>query len=76
MGIKFDPGDKVSLVSGGPEMTIRGVHFDVLENRYDDAIYDCIWYEHTKEGKREPHYCPFYAGELVRAGRVNNNTAA
>lgn len=63
---KFITGDKVRLKSGGPEMTIRSVHFDVLANRYSDDMFDCIWFEKNKEGKREVHYCPFYTEELVK----------
>lgn len=65
MKTKFLTGDKVRLVSGGPDMTIRGIHFDVMANKYDENMYDCIWFEKTKEGKREVHYCPFFADELV-----------
>jgi uncharacterized protein YodC (DUF2158 family) len=67
MELKFIEGDMVSLVSGGPFMTIRGIHFDVLADRYDENRYDCIWFEYTNEGKREVHYCPFYAYELKKA---------
>ncbi len=61
----FFPGAKVRLISGGPEMIIRGVHFDVLTNQYNDNMYDCLWYELNQERKREVHYCPFYKEELV-----------
>ena len=64
---KFVTGDKVRLVSGGPEMTVRGVHFDVIANEYSDDMYDCIWFENNKDGKREVHYCPFYTNELIKA---------
>jgi uncharacterized protein YodC (DUF2158 family) len=67
---KFIPGDKVRLVSGGPDMTIRDVHFDVLANEYSDNMYDCIWFENSKEGKREVHYCPFYANELINIDQM------
>lgn len=45
-------------------MTIRGIHYDVLANEYDDDMYDCIWFEKNADGKREVHYCPFYWYEL------------
>ena len=63
---KFITGDKVRLVSGGPDMTIRGTHFDVLANEYRNNMFDCIWFEKTREGKKEVHYCPFYAEELLK----------
>ena len=63
---KFATGDKVRLKSGGPDMTIRGVHFDVLSNKYNEDMFDCIWFETTKEGKREVHYCPFNSNELMK----------
>ena len=62
---KFITGDKVRLISGGPDMTIRGIHFDVLANEYNESMFDCIWFEKNKDGKREVHYCPFFADELV-----------
>jgi uncharacterized protein YodC (DUF2158 family) len=65
MEIKFNPGVKVKLKSGGPDMTIRGVHFDVLTNEYSADMYDCIWFEKKNDGKQEVHYCPFYVHELV-----------
>ncbi len=68
---KFITGDKVRLKSGGPDMTIRGVHYDVLANAYRDDMLDCIWFEINKEGKREVHYCPFYTNELIDAERKN-----
>lgn len=63
---RFTTGDRVRLVSGGPDMTVRGVHYDVLANQYNDDMFDCIWFEKNSDGKREVHYCPFYAGELVK----------
>ncbi len=63
---KFTTGDKVRLVSGGPEMTIRGLHYDVLANEYRKEMFDCIWFAKNKEGKEEVHYCPFNAGELLK----------
>lgn len=71
---KFIPGDKVKLVSGGPDMTIRGVHFDVLSNEYKNDMFDCIWFERNKEGKREVHYCPFYADELIKVNELVNGS--
>ena len=62
---KFAIGDKVRLVSGGPTMTIRGLHFDVLANEYKDNMFDCIWFDINKDGKKEVFYCPFNAEELV-----------
>jgi len=51
-------------------MTIRGVHYDVLVDEYDSNMFDCIWFERTKDGKKEVHYCPFYADELVKAAQM------
>ena len=62
----FEPGDKVRLVSGGPEMTIRGNHYDVLANEYKPNIFDCIWFAKNKDGKEEVHYCPFQDVELEK----------
>jgi len=62
----FLPGDKVKLVSGGPEMTIRGEHYDVLANEYNTNMYDCIWFDKNKDGKEEVHYCPFCVEELIK----------
>lgn len=70
MEIVFNPGSKVRLKSGGPDMTIRGQHFDVLTNEYRNNMYDCIWFEKNKDGKQEVHYCPFYAHELIE---IENN---
>ena len=67
---KFITGDKVRLVSGGPDMTIRDIHFDVLTNTYNNNMYDCIWFEINKDGKKEVHYCPFYADELIKAAEL------
>jgi|GEM_PF-1202541 len=63
---KFIIGDKARLVSGGPDMTIRGLHYDVLVNEYRNDMFDCIWFEKTKDGKQEIHYCPFSAAELIK----------
>ena len=72
MASKFITGDKVRLVSGGPDMTVRGMHFDVLANEYREDMYDCIWFEKTKEGKKEVHYCPFNEGELRKVEETDN----
>lgn len=64
---KFITGDKVQLVSGGPDMTIRGFHYDVLTNEYRNDVFDCIWFEKNKDGKKEVHYCPFHVDELIKA---------
>ena len=66
----FIAGDKVKLVSGGPEMTVRGKHFDVLANEYSENMFDCIWFAKNKDGKEEVHYCPFSAQELVKLKRA------
>ena len=71
---KFNTEDKVRLVSGGPDMTIRGIHFDVLANEYNENMFDCIWFEKNKEGKREVHYCPFYADELLKVDEFADGT--
>lgn len=63
---KFNKGDKVKLVSGGPEMTIRDMHYDVLTNQYNADIYDCIWFDKNLAGKTEVHYCPFFEVELIK----------
>jgi uncharacterized protein YodC (DUF2158 family) len=66
MEIQFIPGDKVRLKSGGPEMTIRGKHYDVLANEYSANMFDCIWFAKNKDGKEEVHYCPFQGEELIK----------
>ena len=66
MATRFIPGDRVRLTSGGPEMTIRGPHYDVLANEFSTTNFDCIWFEKNKEGKEEVHYCPFEAKELIK----------
>jgi uncharacterized protein YodC (DUF2158 family) len=66
MDSKFLPGDKVRLKSGGPVMTIRGPHFDVLANIYSREMLDCIWFAKNKDGKEEVHYCPFNQDELEK----------
>lgn len=68
---KFVAGDKVVLISGGPEMTIRGQHYDVLANEYSSDMYDCIWFAKNKEGREEVHYCPFNAAELIKIAGTN-----
>jgi len=66
MEIKLIAGDKVRLKSGGPEMTVRGKHYDVLANEYSTNMFDCIWFAKNKDGKEEVHYCPFQAEELIK----------
>lgn len=66
MEIKLAPGDKVRLVSGGPEMTVRGNHYDVIANVYSTNMFDCIWYAKNKDGKEEVQYCPFQEAELIK----------
>ena len=66
MKIEFLPGDKVRLKSGGPEMTIRGKHYDVMTNEYSEDMLDCIWFAKNKDGKEEVHYSPVLADELTR----------
>ena len=63
---RFVTGDKVRLKSGGPDMTIRGPHYDVLANQYSSTMYDCIWFAKNKDGREEVHYCPFDADELLK----------
>ena len=70
MDLQFFSGEIVQRASGGPMMTIRGVHYDVLVDEYDSNMFDCIWFERTKDGKKEVHYCPFYADELVKAAEM------
>ena len=70
MEIRFIPGDKVRLVSGGPEMTIRGQHYDVLVNEYRPNTFYCIWFAKNKDGKEEVHYCPFQGEELIKVANV------
>lgn len=70
MATEFLPGDKVRLISGGPDMTVRGQHYDVLANEYSKSMFDCIWFVKNKEGKDEIHYCPFQADELVKKPTV------
>jgi len=65
MAPKFIPGNKVRLVSGSPDMIIRGMHYDVLTNEYREDIYDCIWFDKNKDEKRETHFCPFREDELI-----------
>ncbi|MCF8449405.1 MAG: DUF2158 domain-containing protein [Taibaiella sp.] len=66
MEIKLVPGDKVRLVSGGPEMTVRGNHYDVNANVYSTNMVDCIWFAKNKDGKEEVQYCPFQEEELIK----------
>ncbi len=66
MAPEFVVGDKARLISGGPDMTIRGRHFDVYANEYRDDMLDCIWFDKNKDGKEEVHYCPFHTRELIK----------
>jgi uncharacterized protein YodC (DUF2158 family) len=63
---ELKPGDKVKLLSGGAEMTIRGNHYDVVTNEYSEHIYDCIWYAKNSKGKEEVHYLPCQTTDLVK----------
>ena len=62
----FIAGDKVKTVTGGPEMTIRGPHYNVDTNEYCETKYDCIWFVKTKDGKEEVRYQPFDQDELIK----------
>jgi uncharacterized protein YodC (DUF2158 family) len=73
MAPKFVTGDIVRLISGGPDMTVRGVHFDELTNKYKDNIYDCIWFENSTDGKREVHDRPFSGDELIKAEEITDD---
>ena len=63
----FTAGDKVRQISGGPEMTVRGNHFDVFSNEVCEDKYDCIWFEKNKAGKQEVHYCAFDVTDLMKS---------
>jgi uncharacterized protein YodC (DUF2158 family) len=66
MKIRFEQGDKARLVSGGPEMTIRGQHYDVVKNEYKTDIVDCIWFVKNNNGKEVVCYSPYNVDELVK----------
>lgn len=66
MKVIFEQGDKARLVTGGPEMTIRGQHYDVVKNEYTTDIVDCIWYAKNKNGKEVVCYSPYSVDELVK----------
>ena len=66
MNKHFIAGDKVKATSGGPEMTIRGPHYDVDTNEYCKTKFDCIWFAKAKDGKEEVRYRPFDEDELVK----------
>lgn len=70
---KFISGDRVRRISGGPDMTVRGIHFDVLANTYKEDMYDCIWFEESTDGKKEVHYCPFHVNELIKVAQVSSD---
>jgi uncharacterized protein YodC (DUF2158 family) len=72
MAQKFIIGDTVKLISGGPDMTIRGLHYDVSANEYQENMFDCIWFDKNKDGKKAIYYCPFNAAELMKAGDATN----
>ncbi len=62
----FEQGDKARLVTGGPEMTIRGQHYDVIMNEYKADIVDCIWFVKNNSGKEVVCYSPFGVDQLVK----------
>ena len=68
---KFIAGDQVRLISGGPKMTIRGLHFDVLAYKYKEDMFDCVWFDKNNDGKEEVHYCPFFTDELIKIQEAN-----
>lgn len=65
MEVSFKQGDKARLVTGGPEMTIRGPHYDVVKNEYKTDIVDCIWFVKNNNGKEVVCYSPYSINELV-----------
>ncbi len=62
---QFKQGDIVRLISGGPDMTIHGLHYDVLANEYVTDTYDCVWFAKGSAPDQEAHYGPFSVNELV-----------
>jgi uncharacterized protein YodC (DUF2158 family) len=66
MKVIFEQGDKARLVTGGPEMTIRGQHYDVVKNEYKTDIVDCIWFAKNNSGKEVVCYSPYSVDELVK----------
>ena len=62
---KFKPVDVVKLISGGPDMAVQGIHYDVLANEYVQNMFDCVWFEIDNDPKQEAHYGPFSADDLV-----------
>lgn len=62
---EFKSGDIVRLVSGGPDMTVGGIHYDVLANEYVPDMYDCVWFEKGSDPKQDVHYGVFSKEELV-----------
>jgi uncharacterized protein YodC (DUF2158 family) len=71
MKSKFESGDVVKLISGGPNMTIHGIHYDVLANQYVQDMFDCVWFEKDNDPKQEAHYGPFGADDLVIVNKRN-----
>jgi uncharacterized protein YodC (DUF2158 family) len=72
----FNQGDIVKLNSGGPNMTIRSVHFDKAASLYKQqqpvGYYDCVWFE-TEDNTSQPlQYGTFHANELTLV-KTNNN---
>lgn len=66
MKVSFEQGDKARLVSGGPEMTIRGLHYDVVNNLYKTDVVDCIWFVKNNSGKEVICYSPYSVDELIK----------
>lgn len=66
MKLLYHPGDKVRSKSGGPEMTIRDQHYDVIRNKFLNDMFDCIWLVETKDGKKAIQYRPFHQDELQK----------
>lgn len=70
MELRFRPGDKVRLKSGGPEMTIRDQHYDVSVDRFELDVFDCIWFETTTDGKKLVEYHPYHQDQLLKTGSI------
>lgn len=69
MSNKFQKGDVVRLNSGGPEMTIQGVHKSksaaVLKMPQPDGYYDCVWFENTNKQNQDVRRSHFHEDELT-----------